>query len=103
MMKVTLNSNGMCKWIITHHGSKMLDAIVEGIIEILFFLLIDVVCFFTGEIIISTLSFGHRRWRWNYRKNHNLTKTMILTDISVWVGMAFWVTLVIIISNFIWV
>jgi hypothetical protein len=67
----------------------MLSDVVEGILEFIFHLFIEVVCFYTGEIILSLLKIGKKKPRWDYYVEASPTKFVIMTEISVWIGMPF--------------
>ena len=69
----------------------MLSDVVEGILEFIFHLFIEVVCFYTGEIILYLLTIGKKKPRWDYYVEASPTKFVIMTEISVWIGMAFWI------------
>ena len=77
----------------------MVSDIVEGILSFLFRLFIEVICFFTGEAVLYCLSIGNRKPRWDYYDNVSTTKFMIMTEISVWMGMAFWIFIIGIIAR----
>jgi len=77
----------------------MVNDIVEGILSFLFRLFVEVICFFTGEAILYFLSIGNRKPRWAYYGNASTTKFMIMTEISVWIGMAFWIFIIGIIAS----
>jgi len=76
----------------------MIDDIVEGaakgifriIIEILFRIVVEIILFYTGEILIFVLSLGRRKPRWDYYAKETSSKFIIFTEISVWLGIAFW-------------
>jgi hypothetical protein len=73
----------------------MLDEIAEGIVKFIIQLIIEVFCFYTGEIILFILSFGHKKPRWDYYSDVTLPKWIILTEISFWIGVLFWVLIAI--------
>jgi len=68
----------------------MISSLIEGIIDFFFRLFIEIVCFYTGEMILSLLTFGKRKPKWHYYAEASPTKFVILTEISVWIGIAFW-------------
>ena len=72
----------------------MLSDVVEGILKFIFHLFIEVVCFYTGEIILFILTIGRKKPRWDYYSEASVTKFVIMTEISVWIGMAFWVLII---------
>ena len=69
----------------------MLSDVVGGILEFLFHILIEIICFYTGEIILYLLTFGKMKPRWDYYVEAPPTKFVIMTEIRVWIGFAFWI------------
>jgi hypothetical protein len=69
----------------------MLSDVVEGIFEFIFHFFIEVVCFYSGEIILSLLTIGKKKPRWDYYAEASPSKFVIMTEISVWIGMVFWI------------
>jgi len=76
----------------------MIDDIVEGaakgilriIFEILFRIIVEIVLFYTGEILLFVLTLGRKKPRWDYYAGEKPSKYVIFTEISVWLGFAFW-------------
>jgi hypothetical protein len=64
----------------------MISALVEIIIKFVFRCIVEVLCFYTGEIILSMLTAGIKKPRWNYYSDASVTKFYIPTEISVWIG-----------------
>jgi hypothetical protein len=77
----------------------MLHAIVEGILELIFEIIFEVFLFYTGEIVLFLLTFGARMPRWNYYSDVSPTKYVVMTDFSVVIGLVFWCSLIVYISN----
>ena len=77
----------------------MLSDVGEWILEFLFHILIEVVCFYTGEIVLYLLTFGRKKPRWDYYTEASPVKFMIMTEISVWMGLAFWILAIVFISR----
>ena len=69
----------------------MLSDIVEGVLEFLFHIFIEVICFYTGEIILCFLTFGKKKPRWDYYAKDTPFKFVLMTEISWWLGFFFWV------------
>jgi hypothetical protein len=69
----------------------MISDIIQGILEFLFRLFIEIICFYTGEIVLHLITFGGKKPRWDYYLNDSATKFVILTDLSVLIGMTFWI------------
>jgi hypothetical protein len=72
----------------------MASDIIQGILEFLFYLFIEIICFYTGEIILSIISWGKKKPRWDYYADASAAKFVIFTEISTWIGMAFWVFII---------
>lgn len=64
--------------------------ILKGILRFLFHLVVEFVLFYSGEIFLFLSTFGKRRPRWDYYVNEPLSKFVIFTEISTWIGFAFW-------------
>lgn len=64
--------------------------IFKGILRFLFHLLVELVLFYTGETFLFLATVGKRRPRWDYYVNEPLSKFVIFTEISTWIGFAFW-------------
>ena len=60
----------------------MLSDIVEGILEFIFHIFIEVVCFYTGEMILLILTIGRKKPRWDYYFEASVTKFVILKLVS---------------------
>lgn len=81
----------------------MISDIVEGvfcfIIECIFRLLIEILFFYTGEISLSVITLGKKEIQWNYYSGESVTKWMLLTEFSTWVGFVFWLSVFAFFSN----
>ncbi len=71
----------------------VVENIVSFIVECLFRLIIEILFFYTGEIVLSVLTFGKKKIQWNYYSGESMTRWMLLTEMSTWVGVAFWLAL----------
>lgn len=69
----------------------MLDDIAEVLLEFLFPRIIEIVCFYTGEFVLYVITLGHKKVRWDFYVNASPAKFIIFTEISVWIGMFFWI------------
>lgn len=76
----------------------MIDDIADGIaktifrsiVRFIFEILIEVVFFYTGEIVIYIITFGRRKPRWDYYVDESASKWVFFSEISTWIGIAFW-------------
>jgi hypothetical protein len=71
--------------------------IVEGVIEFTFRVFIEIVLFYSGEIVLYVLSGGRRKPRWDYYTDESITKWMLFAEISVWIGFTFWILIIVLI------
>lgn len=69
----------------------VLDDIAEFCINFIFHLIIEIVFFYTGEIILYVVTFGWKKPRWDYYSSESLPKWVILTEISWWIGFFVWI------------
>ena len=82
--------------------NSMIDDIAEGIaktifrgtLRFIFGILIEAVFFYTGEIVLFILTFGRKKPRWDYYADVSAPKWVLFTEISTWIGIAFWVVIV---------
>lgn len=65
-------------------------AILKGILRFIFEILVEILFFYTGEIVLFIATFGRKKPRWDYYTNESPSKWLIFTEISVWIGIAFW-------------
>ena len=76
----------------------MIDDIAEGvargvirtILEILFRVIVEFILFYSGEILIFFITLGRRKPRWDYYSSEKASQFVIFTELSVWLGFAFW-------------
>lgn len=72
----------------------MLDDVIEGLVKgtlrLIFWLFVEVLLFYTGEIILYIVTFGRKRPRWNYYADVSGGKWVLLTDLSTCIGFATW-------------
>ena len=69
----------------------MTSSLIEGILGLIFRCIIGILCFYTGEIIISILTAGKKKPRWDYSPDASVTKFYVLAEISTWIGFVFWI------------
>jgi hypothetical protein len=83
----------------------MLDDIIEGTVKgvlkgalrFVFEIIVEVLLFYTGEIVIFIITFGIRKPRWNYYSDASASKFVILTEASalasILTGFTFWLVI----------
>lgn len=64
--------------------------ILRIIFEILFRIIVEFILFYTGEIVLFVITLGYKKPRWDYYAEEKPSKFVIFTEISVWIGFAFW-------------
>ena len=69
----------------------MISEVIEGILEFIFRLFVEIVCFYTGEVVLTVVTIGQKKPRWDYYSNESITKWMLMTELSTWAGAAFWI------------
>ncbi len=65
------------------YNSLIADFIIEIVCEV--FLT------YTGEVIRFLVTFGRRKPRWNLYADETFGRLAVFTEISMWVGLAFWI------------
>ena len=71
----------------------VVKTIFKGILRFLFELIVELLLFYTGEIVLFVLfilTFGKKKPRWNYYADKSPSKWVIFTELSTWIGIAFW-------------
>jgi len=69
----------------------MFNTIFQKILDFLFYVIVELTCFFTGEFVLYLITFGRKKPRFDYYLSESLTDWILLTDLSFWIGFAFWV------------
>jgi len=89
----------------------ILEGLAEGVLKLLFRILLEILrfileicCFYTGEIIIFLVTLGYKKPRWDYYVCIDTSASMfvILTEISTWIGIAFWIGIGILVNQYFW-
>ena len=75
----------------------MLSDIIEEIVWFLFHLIFDIIFFYTGEIVLYVITFGRKKPRWDYYVEEKPSKFVIFTSLSEWVGIVFWILLIVVV------
>jgi len=71
--------------------SPVIEGVFEVIIEFIFRTIVEIVCFYTGEMILSVVTIGNKKPRWDYYSGESVTKWMLMTDLSTCIGIVFWI------------
>lgn len=64
--------------------------LLRGIGRLLFSILIELLIFYTGEIVLFIITLGYKKPRWDYYTSEKPSRFVIFTELSLWVGFAFW-------------
>ena len=65
--------------------------IIEEAARFLFWLIVETIFFFTGEMVLYLATFGHRSPRWDFYADETPTWYVVVTEVSVWIGALFWI------------
>lgn len=65
--------------------------IIEEIGKLILRVIFDVLFGWTGEIVLFVLTIGRHKPRWNLYGEESPSRFVIFSNISSWIGMAFWV------------
>ena len=77
-------------------------AILKGIARFVLDVLVEGFFFYTGEIALFIVTLGKRKPRWDYYVDESPSKWVIFTEISTWIGVAFWILVAWLISSIVW-
>ena len=78
-----------------------MEEIIFGIGRFLGRFLLEIPIMWTGEILLCLFSFGKRKPRWDLYADESGSKFVIFTDISLWIGLVFWLVVVMLIIKLI--
>ena len=81
-------------------AESLMKTIIRGISRFFIEIIIEFVFFYTGEIVLFIVTFGRKKPRWDYYADESGSKWVLLTEISTWIGIAFWIFLVVFIKRF---
>lgn len=62
------------------------------ITEFLFDVVFGAFFCWTGEIILFVCTFGRRTPRWDLYTRESPTRFVVFSELSTWIGLAFWIT-----------
>jgi hypothetical protein len=71
----------------------MIGTLLEGVIYLIFHILIEVLLIGSGEIILFCMTLGKRKPVWTREYQGSAAKVGILIDLSFIVGFLFWLSL----------
>lgn len=67
--------------------------IFRTIARFLFSVIVEAILLYTGEIVLFLITAGHKKPRWDYYALEKPSKFVILTDVSVLIGFATWLSI----------
>ena len=62
----------------------------KGATRFFFSIIIELLIFYTGEIVLFAITIGYKKPRWDYYTSEKPSKFVIFTEMSLWVGFASW-------------
>lgn len=71
----------------------MADFVID-ILKFFFRFIFEIVFEWTGEILLFVLTLGKHKPRWNLYVEEKPAKFVIFTELSLWIGIAFWVAVI---------
>jgi hypothetical protein len=71
-------------------AGEVTKGIFRIIFEFLFRIVVDFFLFYTGETILFIVTFGYKKPRWDYYAEEKPSRFVIFTEMSIWIGFAFW-------------
>ncbi len=75
------------------------ENLIAGLLIGLIRLVVVVLSFCTGDIILFLLSLGHRKPFWKRDEDEPLIQSIFLIELSWWVGLLFWLAIIVIVKN----
>ena len=75
----------------------MLSDIIDDILKLLFRLIFEIIFFYTGEIVLYIITLGRKKPRWDYYVEAKPSKFVIFTSLSEWIGIIFWILLIVVV------
>jgi hypothetical protein len=68
--------------------------ILEEVAKFLFRFVFEILFSWTGEIVLFLITFGKHKPRWDLYASESPSRFVIFSEISLWIGMAFWIAVV---------
>ena len=66
-------------------------AIIEEVGKFILRLIFGFLFAWTGEIVLFVVTLGRHKPRWDLYTKESPTRFVIFSELSLWIGMAFWV------------
>ena len=71
----------------------MIGVAIEGFIQLLFHVIVEIFLIGTGEIALYILTLGKRKMVWKREANRSSGKLGVLINLSFIIGFIFWLSL----------
>jgi hypothetical protein len=71
-----------------------MTAILEEIAEFVFHFVFEILFTLTGEIVLYLITFTKHKPRWDLYTEESPSRFVIFSEISLWIGMAFWIAVI---------
>jgi hypothetical protein len=68
--------------------------ILEEIAKFLFRFVFEILFSWTGEIVLYLATLGKHKPRWDLYAKESSSRFVIFSEISLWIGMAFWIAVI---------
>ena len=53
----------------------------------------------TGELVLFAITFGHHKPRWDLYTSERPSRFVLLSDVSTWIGLAFWIGAIVVVHQ----
>jgi hypothetical protein len=70
-----------------------MEYIMFGIVKFIVRLIIEIPLIWTGEILLFLFTIGYHKPRWDLYLNDSAEKFVLFSEISLWVGILFWLAI----------
>jgi len=67
---------------------------IEEIAKFIFRFIFEILFTWTGEIVLYVITFTKHKPRWDLYTEGSLSRFVIFSEISLWIGMAFWIVVI---------
>jgi len=69
------------------------------IIQAIFEFIVEIFLVWTGEIILYVVTLGKHKPRWNLYTDERPVRFVLFSELSCWLGGAFWIIVIIILAK----
>ena len=69
-------------------------AIIEEFAKLILRLIFSFLFAWTGEAVLFVVTLGRHKPRWDLYTKESPVRFVLFSDVSLWIGMAFWVVVV---------